>query len=489
MKKIILSIIIGASLVSCDDYLDVNTNPNSAQEVQNSLLIPSAQNFIASAVGGDIHNTAAFFAQYTDQMPESNQYNDLAEYSFDKDLFNRSYSNLYAGALMDLEVIRKQATAENNGGDYFLATVLRAYVYQILVDYMDQAPYSEALKGNEIPLPHWESGESIYDGILTELDEAQAKLDKKSYISGDLLLGKDISKWIQFANSIRLRIYMRSSNVKDNSVAIKKLIDENNFIASDIKFAMYTDEANKRNPWYTTNYVALNTTNHVGSYAIISYLQSTDDTRIADIYLKAAASGNYAGELPGSKTKQPTAKNSAYSALVEKPLMPVYLITSSEIAFFKSEAYLRFYSDDAAAKTAYEAAIDSNFVTRGLAPTAIYANGNKAAWSSATTTDEKLELIGMQKWVALCMLNNAEAWSEVRRMGYPKLSASTASQIKADGTVYTPGNLISPWVNLLGEGKLVKRLYVPLSAVNTNKNTPQNQDRTTLVSPVWWDNK
>ena len=488
MKKIIISIVAAAvCFTSCRDWLDINTNPNEPSEVDNNLLIPSVQAVLAGNYGGTLFNMSGFFAQYTDQAPEANQYNILAEYSFINTLFNTPYSVLYSGALMDAKIIQEQATAKEEWGDYFVATVLRAYIYQVLVDYLDQAPYSEALLGNDNPMPKWDSGESIYNGILSELDEAEAKLNSASKVSADLILGKDITKWVQFANALRLRILMRASYAQDNSAKISALVRENNFFSGDIKMAVFSDESSRRNPWYETNRVVLSATNHVGSYPIVSYLKATDDPRISDIFKRATGSNTYEGMLPGSKTVLSASRNSTYSFLVayDRPTAPVYFFTQSELQFFISEAYVRFLNDDAKAKEAYEAAIRANFATtRGLSddPAVIFGDGAPSAWSTATTQDGKLKLIGMQKWVALCYVNNVEAWAEVRRMNYPVLSSNTASEINSNSNAYTAGELISPWVN--SEGDMVRRIYFPLTAVNLNDNTPAQVKRS---APVWWD--
>jgi len=59
------------------------------------------------------------------------------------------------------------------------------------------------------------------------------------------------------------------------------LVSAGNFFKGDVKFNAYTDEADKRNPWYSANKVNLNTTNHVASYPIVTYLLATSDPRIA----------------------------------------------------------------------------------------------------------------------------------------------------------------------------------------------------------------
>ena len=488
MKKIIVSVLaIATVFVSCDKWLDINTDPNTPSAVDNAQLIPSVEATLAGMVGGGLFNTAGFFAQYYEQSPEANQYNALCDYSFDNDLFTASYRNFYAGALEDAKVICRQAEEKEAWGDYFVATVLRAYIFQVIVDFIDQAPYTEALLGNENPMPKWDSGESIYTGILNELDEAEGKLNSASRVSSDLILDRDMNKWVQFANALRLRILMRSSYALDQQSRITALVQENNFFTGDVKFDVFVNESSRRNPWYETNRIVLSATNHVGSLPMVSFLKETDDPRISDIYIRATGPNSFEGMIPGSKVRIASHRNADYSFLTayDRATTPVYLFTQSELQFFIAEAYVRFLNDDAKAREAYETAIRANFATtRGLAddPAVIFGEDAPSAWSTATTADGKLKLIATQKWVALCMINNVEAWAEVRRMNYPVVSARSAGEIYNDPTVYTAGELISPWTN--AEADMVRRLYFPLTAVNLNDNTPKQVSRSV---PVWWD--
>jgi len=114
----------------------------------------------------------------------------------------------------------------------------------------------------------------------------------------------------------------------------------------------------------------------------------------------------------------------------------------------------------------------------------MYGSAGKVAWSTASDADAKLKLIYMQKWVALCYMDHMEAWSEIRRTDCPKLSTMTASQINADATVYTPGELITPMRN--NGIAYVKRMFFPIVARQLNTNTPASVPVTTSV---WWDKK
>ncbi|MDD4405950.1 MAG: SusD/RagB family nutrient-binding outer membrane lipoprotein [Parabacteroides sp.] len=486
MKKIFL-ILLSFTLFSCDNYLDVNTDPNYPSEVPTSLVIPSAQNFIATRLGGNIFNYTGFYAQYWDQAVEANQYNEIAENRIKADFFNNDYRYLYAGALADLDVAIKQSEAAESWGDYFVSTVLRAYTFQILVDLMDKAPYTEALQGSANSMPVWDEGSAIYAGVIAEIDNAMSKLTSTSTISADLMLNRNVDQWIGFANALKLKLYMRSSYAQDNKAQIMALINENNFFKGNVLFASYSNESGKRNPWYETNSIGLGTVNNIASLPIITYLKRTSDPRMSSMFDQSINKSDFIGLVPGGKTEMASGiKTKDFSYPVIGATQPVYFFTQSELYFFISEAQLRFGNNDEAAKAAYEAAIEANFSLRGLSGgSAVYGEGKRAAWTSATTAEGKLELIGLQKWVALCMVNHFEAWSELRRLGYPQVSTLTASAVYADETSYTEGQLIRPWVNQLGT-EMIQRLLFPERAVNLNDNTP---DQAGLAATIWWDKK
>jgi len=486
MKKIITFVSLVVLLSGCS--LDVNTDPNYPSSVNSSLVLPAVENSIAAVAGDGMYNYAGFFAQYYDQMPEANQYNALADYTFTEStqIIDRSYRTLYAGALEDVDVILKDQTA--TAADKYAATILRAYSFQLLVDNMDQTPYLEALKGSANSMPVWDSGQSVYEGVLAEMDAAEANLGTTTMSASDLLLSKDVAQWKGFANALRLRMYLRfidaGVDVASYTTKIKALVDGGEFFKGDVKYDVFSDELGKRNPWYAANKVAL-ALNHVGAYPIITYLQATNDPRIAYNFVKATNTGVYAGAIPGSKDVLGK-KNADYSFLNYYATKPVYFFTQSELQFLLAESYIRFYSNDAKAQSAYEAGIDADFSARKMSesPSVMYGAGGKVAWSTAADNTAKLQLIYMQKWVALCYMDHMEAWSEIRRTDVPKLSAKTGTQINADPTVYTAGELIAPMRDGLNPGNMVKRMNFPVSARQLNTNTPT---AVIVTTPVWWD--
>ena len=272
MKKYIY---IAASLLLGACSLDINENPNfpASADISADLIFPAVENGLAACIGDQMFNYGGFFAQYFEQMPEANQYNDLAEYNLDEgsNLFDRCYRTLYAGVLQDVnEVLAKT----DNAADQFAATVLRAYSFALVVDNLNNAPYSEALKGSENPNPKWEDGVAVYEGILAEIDAAQAKLEKGAIMSvSDYILGGNADEWIKFANALRLRYYLRLIDGGKDAYKAKAiaLVKEGNFPDKDVIWDVYLDQEGQYSPWFAGKF-SLGTDNHCAAYPIVAYL-------------------------------------------------------------------------------------------------------------------------------------------------------------------------------------------------------------------------
>ena len=125
------------------------------------------------------------------------------------------------------------------------------------------------------------------------------------------------------------------------------------------------------------------------------------------------------------------------------------------------------------------------YLTSGKEPADYYASwlGNADAPTQATTqwqgtTEEKLEKIITQKWIALYP-NGQEAWTEWRRTGYPKLHP--VGQNKSGGVISST------------EG--VRRLPYPISKLSAQDRA--NIDKALILlggantgaTKVWWDKK
>ena len=490
MKKIYLLAAAGMMMVSSCD-LDINQDPNypTKSDISPELQFPSVISAIADASGDQMFNYGGFFAQYFDQMPEANQYNDIAELNIDesKDIFNRCYRNLYAGALMDIEDIKSKTT---NTANIFACQVMRAQAFQLLVDNTSETPYSDALQGGSNSSPKYDDGKTVYEGVLKELDEAEAALNGSDIITmTDPLLKKDLAQWKGYANALRLRMYLRLFDGGQSEYQAKAtaLVDAGNFFTGDVAWDVFSDQEGQFNPWYQSVFRLTN--NHCAAYPIVSYMEATADPRIGYAIKPRSSDNTYVGQFPGSKQEPKIVgtsyKNQDVSAINYDVThsMPIYLFTQSELQFLIAEVYYRFSNNAVAAQAAYEAGVAADFSLRGIAGADAFL-ASAGSWAKAAN---KLNQIYMQKWVALFMHDHMEAWSEIRRTDVPALSSHSALEIVADGTLYTPGELIAPAVNKKGNNNIAMSIPYSSDSRKYNVNTPSKARQVT--DKVFWDVK
>ncbi len=101
--------------------------------------------------------------------------------------------------------------------------IVKAYMFQRLTDIYDDVPYTEANGAYEKKFwAKYDSQESIYMSILDELKEIESalagfelngSLAHEKFKTADILNNGDVLKWRKFANSMRLRMAIRISNV------------------------------------------------------------------------------------------------------------------------------------------------------------------------------------------------------------------------------------------------------------------------------------
>ena len=472
---------------SCD--LDINQDPNypTKSDISPELQFPAVISAIADASGDQMFNYGGFFAQYFDQMPEANQYNDLAELNIDesKDIFNRCYRNLYAGALMDIEDIKSKTT---NTANIFVCQVMRTQAFQLLVDNTGETPYTEALNPSNSS-PKYDDGKTVYEGVLKELDEAEAALNGDVMNMTDPLLKKNLAQWKGYANALRLRMYLRliDGGQTDYQSKATALVAAGDFFTGDVAWNVFSDQEGQYNPWYQSVFRLTN--NHCAAYPIVSYMQNTGDPRLGYAIKARESDGTFVGQFPGSK-QEPAIVGTSYKnkdvSTIDYDVchdMPIYLFTQSELQFLIAEVQMRYNNNAAAAKAAYEAGVAADFALRGTAGADAFLAG-AGSWDAAAN---KLNLIYMQKWVALFLHDHMEAWSEIRRTDVPALSASSAAQIKANPLVYTPGDLIVPAVNKKGGNGIALSMPYSSDSRKYNVNTPEKARQ--ITDKVFWDVK
>lgn len=491
MKKIIFVFIVILSITSCDDYLDVNTDPNSpsGDVVSADMIFPGVEMNIASSYGNFLRIVGGYYAQHYAHNFGTSNYLDYSEFKMSPTRSSGTYTQLYTRALNNLETVRNEAEVSEEWGTYLAATSLRVFAFQVLVDAYGEVPYTESLN-SDILTPAYDNGDVIYTGIIAELDDALEKVTPSSVVCSNFLFGGSTAKdWIQFAKALKLKLLMRISNVKDVSSELSALIAEDDFPTSDVAWDdCWADESGKASPYYQEEYATYFGSTQINVVANISYMNTmldSNDPRVSSIF-STNESGQYRGGVSGTNFSTSTKYKSPYFC---RPVfaydMPVNLITVSEIEFFLAEYYAR-YGSDSDAEAHYKKAIDASFESLGAVGAEDIYNV-RYPWNGA----EYKELIGLQKWIALGGMNNFEAWCELRRLKYPSFGNVSGEEIYNVANddfkpeLYVPGTLYSP-INVnteLGANKLLQRFKYAESSSNRNSNVPINKND---GEPIFW---
>ena len=475
MKRYINILFVALSLLvtSCSDsFFDINTDPNNPAAVTPNLVLPSAIGGSAYVIGGYYQAIGGFWSQHYAQSTGASQWASWEEYTLDEGDFDRQFQSIYSGTLMDCESIKKSTIASQDWSYYLIATLVQSYSFQVLADLYDQIPFSEALAGTSNLSPKYEKGKDVGDSLIKRIDAALAKdftlssVSTKTLIgSSDLLFQGDLKKWIQFANSLKLKIYLRYVNADPTkyAAAIKALLVEDNFLQEDAKMTAFKNEENNRNPFYETFLDRLSG-NVVASKTLMDKLQEEADPRLPFIF-NPAATGNTQVGLGQGRYKEDqaiyaTIKNLSTPNIA--PIFPVYFFTAAEVWFLKAEAELR-YGSASKAEVDYKNGIDASFSLYGaIGASALYADGKPYAFDK-TNIESGIKSIITQKWIAAANVRALESFFDKNRTGYPDIFVKSA--VSTLGTSYP------------------QRLLFPLTERKSNSNTPALQR---ITEKVWW---
>jgi len=484
---------------SCEDWLDINQDPNNPDEANEELTLAAGISSVAYVYGGRYQVLGALWSQQWTQSLGATQYSGLDSYDISSSTYdNRQFGELYTGALKNFEYIRDLSRKNEKWNYYIMATVMQAYTFHILADLYGQIPFSEALKGEEGTItPAYENGQDIYDSLITRIDYALASDyendDLEDVGSEDILFDGKIDRWVEFANTLKLKIYLRQLHTRPDIAreGIESLYNDPDikFLTSSVAMSQFTNETGRRNPLYETDIVFLgNNPNLILSNTLLSFMNDKGDLERLDALFdfpenggghKGLDQGNY------NDPDEPKGTNSAsYSKPYMSPFAPVYLMSASEAYFLQAEAIIRYgvkpYSD---AKEMYENGIKNSFQRLGLLISEeFFGPGDVYEFpAEGSPLETFIESIIIQKWIALANIQSLETFFEHNRTHYPKVS-----DVPADNGDYVPGEFTIS-VNNVTSGRFPKRLIFPESEYSGNpNNTPAKVE---VYENVWWDTK
>ena len=483
INKIFLALLT-VILFSCDDQLDINTDPNSPPEITTGLALSAAQGSLVSVIGGDFSNLGGFYAQYHTQAPSAGQYEVIDQYNLNTAYANRQWTELYAGCLNDLEFVITESNKTGDTSGTLMATLLKAYTFQLLVDVFGDVPYTEALGGVNNITPKVTEGSVIYEDLIAKIDAALASYNANpsdtTIGKQDIIYSSDMTKWVKFANTLKLKMYLRMSyTTKANPTKVNSLLAANNFLDSDAKFANFGTGLNQRNPFYEVQMVYLGDVNNVASNSLFQFYDLNSDPRLESVYRANAADAYLSISQGSGDTFNNLASN--YSRPNIKADTPVYLISAAESKFLQAEALIR-YSGGTGAKDIYDEGVTASFVGYGLSAalaTPFITSGGAYEYVADSNIETAVRQVIIQKWASLAYINNIEAYIETTRTKLPEI-------VNIESANYILGNREPSEISVLVGNAVPSILYYPNNEEERNPNITQHSS---LTEKVWWDKK
>ena len=370
--------------------------------------------------------------------------------------------------------------------------------------------------------------------------------------SNDLFYNGDIQKWIKATNTMKLKLLTQSRLAKDEianwDAELAALIQEDNFLANgeDLQFphtgtlspaderkSGYTDEyeASQKSVWISPwmheimNGLSYNVKNNpfVGikdprvPYYYFNQLKADEDAQNATDY----RDGAFVSIMMGSNTpyvsmmqdasmsvvgiypvggKYDDGNGGAIGAKSGSGIAPDKMLQAYSVPFMKAELALAG-EISADAKALLQEGIEASIYHVNAVVAKADANApliedasmfiqNVMQQYDRANDERKMEIVMTQKWIAN-FYNPVEAYSDIRRTGYPVLLTGNEERM-----AYSPFDHTTAATDLTAEGgaelPLVKIadyprvLWYPQDECDVNPNIT-NSGRNITVSNVFWD--
>lgn len=524
LKYVILGMLL-LPLASCQKYLDVNEpNPNNATESTPDLVIPQAMTYVAANYVRyhDYGNTLVYLAN-------AGGYGGWG-WQFTYDITNAQFNNFFSSAydnILDLEYVINKSVPGEEANFIGVAKILKAYLYINLVNEYNDVPYLEAAKGAEFVTPKYDKAKDVYRHLSVLLDQAisdikSAPSDARALNnSTDVIFNGDMIKWVQFANTLKLKLYVfgNSTSVFDTA----PIFSAEGFLTDDVLVNPgYQKLDGKQNPtWnlyqsdytqsaqiayarqYLPNTFALAfyngtkvsdpgrgevtyrlwpspTNNFMGNAPVPDNLPTISGTLGSNPFYIGVPGGNSGvlntiGTLKGVSMGQSIMlANESYMLQAEAVVNGIISGNAADLFEDGIEASFRYLYKDVDGNV--EASLDAALATNTYLSDNI--NSPLVNFSLATTNEEKIEAIVTQKYIAHNYIGGHIAWADYRRTGYPRIVLNgTPSQ-----------TFVSPRSNLNTVDRLPGRILYPTLEFTLNgSNVPSGI--TVGGSFVFWDKR
>lgn len=458
-------------LTGCSQWLDVNDNPNTTEEVDAKYLFNyAAVCWSGDRLSGNTYIPLVFAAQIqADGGPSGSFQASKYEMSTQRQAvwYNR-YSVVGNNLQLALETLKKGTTSQPNA-EAQCKILLAMQIYELTMLFGD-VPFTESWN-QSVKYPKFDKQEDILNGVINMLDEAIGLInledshcidDYDSYFNGDM------DKWKIIANSLKFRTLMVMVDADPSKAEeIGKMIKANGMISSaanNMEFK-YFDKAGNQNPKKRFS-MSAGRNMILAHNSVLKPMLQYNDSRIPQ-YFTSKSGGTYIG-LDTQEYYTETA--SIIGDYLYRSTCPDLIYSYQEQLLLEAEVYARgigvardLGKANALYKTGIQVACD--YYEADAAATATFIASLPDL--SALTPEKALYEIHIQQWIDL-MDRPSEAFVQWRRSG-PK--GGEVPDLKVPPLNSHPG--------------VMRRWAYPESELNSNHNAPEAVPE--LWEAMWFD--
>ncbi|MCX6241781.1 MAG: SusD/RagB family nutrient-binding outer membrane lipoprotein [Bacteroidetes bacterium] len=437
MKKILAFLTILLIFSACKKLELLNENTKDPTNVTGESLFTGAQKNLFDQMTTPNVNFN-IWRMFTQQWTETT-YLDEANYNIDNRPIPLNHWNvLYRDVLKDLS----QSATIISSTSYLdpdpaikvnklaVVEIMTVYTWSVLVETFGNIPYTQALNVNNVN-PVYDDGLTVYKDLINRLNAAIGKLNPAwgSLGTADNMYQGDVTNWLKFANSLKLRMGLLLADIPSEASFVKTTVESAapGVISSnaDIAKLVYLGAQPNTNPVYD-NLVASGRNDFVAANTLVDSMNNLADPRRQFYFTQVDTSTSgtpklaYVGGIYGESNN--FFSYSHVADQIEAPTFEAMIFDYAETEFLLAEAVERGFSVGGTAADHYNTAIKASIAYWGgtEADAAAYLSNPRVAYATAAGTFR--EKIGMQLWFALYN-RGFESWTEWRRFDYPLLVA------------------------------------------------------------------
>ncbi len=511
-------------------YEQINTDKNSIATVTPAVIpfLFSHAEDIATVNQANYQVAQNLFAdQYAQYFACEATYFGSDRLVINQNWVGANFNPYYTDVLPQLQTIF--TNTDSTSAEHAMAEVVWVLTFMKATDYWGPIPYFQA--GSVEPSVPYDPQDKIYADFFSRLDQAIAILTplagSNAYGTYDLIYQGDVSHWIKFANSLRLRLALRVSKVDPATAQT----EAEKSVAAGVMTTSPGDDAFIERSSTGGDINGLSTMSDWNEFrmsaTMSSVLKGYQDPRISQYFLPTVNSGdptfgifaNYQGLRNGLSVAQQTIPQnlavanshqgqrwSSTNVVVGGTVVgeasytntPQNVMETAESYFLRAEGALYGWNMGGSAQSLYEAGITQSMAQWGITGAAVTSyitstatpipshaysgNGVDTAVSNvpiAWSADPAMEIkqIMTQKWLGL-FPDGMEAWADWRRNPAMPLYAAVNSD---NPLIPNPSIQHLRRIPFLTSEKETNAAAVT-AAVQLLSTKTDNE-----ITPLWWD--